>query len=99
MLMNNASRPMNCKLTYDIIKVILNYVDLQDILLKFLRISKSINKFVKQENYLLYKKFLQLFCINQIRKRNAVPAYNNVINLIKECLYAIEEQENTGIDA
>ena len=63
-MMNNASRPKNCKLTYDIIKVILNYVELQDLLLKFLRVSKSMNKFVKQENYLLYKKFLQLFCIN-----------------------------------
>ena len=28
-----------------------------------------------------------------------MPAYHNVINLIKDCLYAIEEQENTGIDA
>ena len=55
---SNRVSPKNCKLTYDILTNVLKYMELKDIITKFMQLSKGVNQFVREENYLLYKKFL-----------------------------------------
>lgn len=51
-----------------------------------MRLSRSMNKFVKAENYLLFKKFLRLYSIHFSRKYFANLAEVDVIDLIKDCV-------------
>lgn len=75
-----------------ILPPILKYLDLQDILTKLLPLCKSANEVVRGDNYTLYKKFLQLFCINYERKRfDDLPAEVDMINLISENVKRVRE--------
>ena len=49
-----------------------------------LGLSKTYHEFVRQENYTIYKKFLQLFCIDYNNKRDILPAHCDIIELIQE---------------
>ena len=37
----NYSKPQNCKLTFQTLRVIISYVDLQDIIMKLMPLSKE----------------------------------------------------------
>jgi hypothetical protein len=72
---------INEKLT--MLRVVLRYLTLKEIIVKVLPLNKTVNQFVKDENYLLFKKFLALFSLNLNRKRCDLPAEFEVIPLIK----------------
>ena len=50
------------KIDDEIFLIIIKYVDLKDVILKFMRLSWSIRNLIKSDNYTLYKKFLKMFC-------------------------------------
>ena len=77
-------------LPFNIHSIILKYLDLQTIISKMLSLSKTYNKFIREENYTIYKKFLQLFCINHNNKRDNLPAHCDIIDLIQECMSSSE---------
>lgn len=62
----------------------MKYVDLKDVILKFMRLSWSIRHLIQSDNYNLYKKFLKLYCLNKEMRRSDMIAYVNVVKLIKE---------------
>ena len=64
--------------------IIIKYVDLKDVILKFMRLSWSIRHLIKSDNYTLYKKFLKLFCLNKELRRSDIVAFVDVLQLIKE---------------
>lgn len=64
--------------------IIIKYVDLKDVILKFMRLSWSIRDLIKSDNYTLYKKFLKLFCLNKELRRSDIVAFVDVLQLIKE---------------
>lgn len=39
---------------------------------------------IESDNYILFKKFLKLFCLNKEMRRSDMIAYVNVLQLIKE---------------
>lgn len=64
--------------------IIIKYVDLKDVLLKFMRLNWSIRNLIKSDNYNLYKKFLKLFCLNKEMRRSDLIAYVDVMKLIED---------------
>ena len=64
--------------------VVVKYISLSDIILKFMRLSKSIRELIMSDNYMLYKKFLKLFCLNKELRRSELPAYIDIFKLIKD---------------
>lgn len=58
-------------------------MDLKEIYLKLMPLNKEVNKVVSSENYILFKKFLTYFCLDSRLKRNALPAYYNIKDIIK----------------
>ena len=64
--------------------VIIKYVDLKDVILKFMCLSWSIRNLIKSDNYTLYKKFLKLFSLNKEMRRSDMIAFVNVLKLIRE---------------
>ena len=64
--------------------MIIKYVDLKEVILKFMRLSWSIRQLIQGDNYLLYKKFLKLYCLNKEMRRSDLIAYVNVLKLIKD---------------
>jgi hypothetical protein len=54
-------------------------------------LSKEYNQFVKSENYILYKRFLTLYCINQKNKRDGLAAEVDILQLFQDCATAKEE--------
>jgi len=72
------------KIDDEIFLIIIKYVDLKDVILKFMRLSWSIRNLIKSDNYTLYKKFLKMFCLNKELRRSDIIAFIDVLQLIKE---------------
>ena len=72
-------------LGYSVHAEILKYLDLKTIFTKMAPLSRDYNAFVKSENYTLYKRFLQLFCLNYNKKRDGLAAECDIVQLIQDC--------------
>ena len=66
--------------------------------MKLMPLSKEFKQFIESENYLLYKKFIQLFSINMKAKRSMVPALTEVLQLTKECVQAADKCTSNSMD-
>lgn len=71
---------------------ILKYLDLRTILTKLTRLSRGYNEFVGSENYTLYKRFLQMFCLNYNNKRDGLAGQCDILQLMRECCNIKETQ-------
>ena len=47
-------------------------------------VSRGVRQHVITDNYILWKKFIRLFGLNNRLKRSDLPAYVDMIDLIKE---------------
>lgn len=72
-------------LGYSVHAEILKYLDLKTIFTKMAPLSRDYNAFIKSENYTLYKRFLQLFCLNHNKKRDGLAAECDIVQLIQDC--------------
>lgn len=72
------------KINDEIFLIIIKYVDLKDVILKFMRLSWSIRNLIKSDNYTLYKKFLKFFNLNKELRRSDLVAFIDVFQLIKD---------------
>ena len=72
------------KIDDEIFLIIIKYVDLKDVILKYMCLCHSIRDLIMSDNYTLFKKFLKLFCLNKELKRSDMAAYFDIFKLIKE---------------
>ena len=76
--------PNTGSLSIELYPIIINYMNMKDIICQMMPLSSALRDTIKNESYLLYKKFLKYFCLNKRLKRNALPAFYDVFTLIKD---------------
>ena len=59
-------------------------MELKDIICKMMSLSRKVIEQVMTDNYIIFKKFLRHFCLNNRMKRSSIPAYTDVFKLIKD---------------
>ena len=65
--------------------VLIKYMDLQELVLKIMRLNKRVRDIVQAENYLLFKHFLRNFnMFNERLKRSEIPALTSIHDLLRE---------------
>lgn len=69
----------------EIYSTMIKYMELKDIIVKMMGLSREIRQQVMTENYIIFKKFIRMFGLNnQKMKRSDLPAYVNVFQLIQD---------------
>jgi hypothetical protein len=66
--------------------MLLKYMELNEIILKLMSLSKHFRETFMSENYLIFKQFIRLFNLHPRMKRSKIPANIDVFTLIKENL-------------
>jgi len=73
------------KIDLEIYSVLIKYMELKDIIMKMMSLSREVRQQVMTENYIIFKKFIRMFGLNnQKMKRSDLPAYVNVFQLIQD---------------
>ena len=62
----------------------IKYMELSDIICKMMSLSRNVRQQLMDDNYIIFKKFIRSFGLNNRMKRSELPAYVNVFDLIKE---------------
>ena len=62
---------------------IIQFCPLQEILCKYMLLSKKIRQVIKGENYYLFKKFLSIFTLHKRLKKTDLAAQVDIIDLFK----------------
>ena len=73
--------------------VLLKYLNLGDIMLKVMSLSKGVRNSVITENYLIFKHFIRYFNLSQRLKRADIPAKINIMQLIHENVMVSKTQK------
>lgn len=71
-------------LDLEIFSTLIKYMELKDIICKMMCLSRDVRQQVMTENYIIFKKFIRQFCLNNRLKRSDLPAYVDVFDLIKD---------------
>eukprot|EP00347_Sterkiella_histriomuscorum_P004146 403361578 len=71
-------------LPINILVQLLKYLEIKDILLKFLPLNKLTKQLVQQQNYVMFKHFLKQMHMSNRLKRSTIPAHTNLLQLIQE---------------
>ena len=79
-----ARKKCNIRLSSEFFAVLIKFLSLKEIFQKILCLDRRTRQVVCSENYVLIKKFLQLFCINRRLKNSDLFAFVDMIKCIKE---------------
>jgi hypothetical protein len=63
---------------------LLKYLAIEEIVAKFVCLSKLSREWVKAENYILYKHFIRHYNLHDRHKRYDIPAKTDMYSLIRE---------------
>lgn len=74
----------NYKIDLEIFSILIKYMELKDIICKLMSLSRNVREQVMTDNYIMFKKFIRQFSLNNRLKRSDLPAYCDVFQLIKE---------------
>jgi hypothetical protein len=66
------------------IPIVLKYLDLRDVMIKMMPLSRAVRELVITENYIIFKQFLRFFTLSQRLKKTDIPAKVNIMQLIKD---------------
>lgn len=61
----------------------MKYMDIKDIVCKLMMLSKPVRKEIMGENYLLFKKFIQLYTLNKRLSNSDILVNNDIFTLFK----------------
>lgn len=61
----------------------MKFMEIKDIVCKLMLLSKAVRKEVMGENYLLFKKFIQLYTLNKRTTRSDILVNHDIFTLIK----------------
>ena len=92
-----SNQKCSIKLSSDIFAVLIKFLSLKEIFQKILCLDRETRQVVCSENYILIKKFLQLFCINRRLKNSDLFAFVDMIKCIKENVSIAQSNEQKQI--
>lgn len=81
---SSSLAPCDYKLDLEIFSILIKYMELKDIIIKLMSLSRSVRQQVMTDNYIMFKKFIRQFSLNSRLKRSDLPAYCDVLDLIKD---------------
>lgn len=81
------------RITMDVLSIVIKYLELKEIITKIMALNKTTRNQILSENYLIFKKFLRVFNLNNRMKRSDMAAYVDVFKLIKENIQVESLQE------
>jgi hypothetical protein len=68
----------------EIFSILIKYMDLKEIICTMMSLSRNVRQQVMTDNYIMFKKFIRQFSLNNRLKRSDLPAYVDVFDLIKD---------------
>lgn len=87
-----AADPNALRTLMQVLPPVLKFLELSDIFAKLMPLCKCANHIVSTDNYTLFKKFLQLFCINyQLKHNDGLPSQVCMVQFIKENVRRVRE--------
>ena len=82
---SEPEKESDMNISIEIFSVLIKYMELKDIIIKMMSLSREVRQQVMTENYIIFKKFIRMFGLNnQKMKRSELPAYVNVFQLIQD---------------